>query len=448
MKNINLKVKYAYFIGIGGIGMSALARWFNFQGVKVFGYDRGQTPLIRTIASEGIEVNFDDKANKIPAAILQNIQDSLVIYTPAVNKANNKIIQYLEQNGFAIYKRSEVLGALCTKHYNIAVAGTHGKTTSSSMAAHILKFANRDMSAFVGGIVKNYNSNFIANGTLSENSIIVSEADEFDRSFLTLSPKIGVVTSVDSDHLDIYQNGENLHNAYLEFMDRVSEKLIINTEVHALLKSRIKHKHEVYGINGRDIHAENVDTQQTCSVFDYKSSSTYIKELKLPMPGRHNIENALAAITCCLSVGIDKDTIKSALLSFKGIKRRFEYIINSESITFIDDYAHHPTEINNLLTSVNNIYKGKKITAIFQPHLYSRTRDFIDEFASSLSSVDNIVILPIYPAREDPIPGITSEYLLEKIKAKNKLLIHKTEIISYLKMNRPQVLVTIGAGDI
>ena len=402
-----------YFIGIGGIGMSALARWFLLQGKKVAGYDRTETPLTRKLQAEGIDVHYHDQTDLIPENIRNDQENTLVVFTPAIPK-NHQEFNFLQSKGFEIRKRSEVLGMITRNLYTVAVAGTHGKTTTSSMIAHILKTAARDSVAFLGGIVQGYESNLIIQGEPSDKTITVVEADEYDRSFLRLFPDIAVITSADADHLDIYQDHESLKSSFRDFIRNIHPDgmLYIKHAIANELLNQFTMKHQTYALDSGDNRAENIRVEGGYFRFDYESRAQRIRDLKLSIPGYHNIENAIAAISVALNLGIDGISIRNALENFGGVKRRFEYVIKSKKLVYIDDYAHHPAEISAFLKSVKALYPNRKVTAIFQPHLFTRTRDFADGFAQSLEVVDEIWLMDIYPARELPLPGVTSELIL------------------------------------
>lgn len=434
-------IKYVYLVGIGGIGMSGLARYFNHLGYAVYGYDKTETTLTRQLQDEGIFIVYDDIESVIPELFLDHLSETLVIYTPAIPKTS-KIIARLREAGHILYKRSEVLGLLSKKKFTIAVAGTHGKTTTSTMVAHILTDSGFPCSAFLGGISTNYNTNAL----FSDSDVMVVEADEFDRSFLTLHPDIAIVTSMDADHLDIYGSHDQLKESFRLFIEQVRE-------------TGVKIVHEgvdlpvdwVYGLNSSlHVHASNIRIIDSDFYFDYHQGGERINDILLGIAGRHNVENAVAAIAAAKAYGVPNDLIKKSLATFKGIKRRFQYIIKNEQHVYIDDYAHHPTELEACFDAVNSIYPDKKMTVIFQPHLFSRTRDFIDDFSSVLSSdkIDRLILLPIYPAREEPIAGVDSEWLLNKVQLPDKLLMEPQEALKYIDQERPELIVTVGAGDI
>lgn len=437
------KIYHVYLVGIGGIGMSALARYFRSQRIAVGGYDLTKSKLTEELEEQGIEIHYTDSIELIPSKITQEKEYSLVIYTPAIPK-NHKELNWLRNEGCTVLKRSEVLGLISEKYKTIAVAGTHGKTTTSSMIAHVMNESEVKCNAFLGGIATNFNSNLLLNND-AEYAII--EADEFDRSFLTLKPNIAVVTSMDADHLDIYGEEKALHESFQLFANKIVEggKLFAKSQLNLSFVNK-----STYSISdtNADIKATNISVQNGDFVFDTSTLKGEIKEIKLGINGLHNIENALATIAVCQEVGIDNETIKQALNSYKGVKRRFEYHIKTSDLVFIDDYAHHPSEIKALVSSVKSLYPNKKITGVFQPHLFSRTRDFADDFAAELSKLDEVVLLDIYPARELPIEGVNSAMLLDKITNTNKELVQKQELVETIKDRKIEVLLTIGAGDI
>jgi UDP-N-acetylmuramate--alanine ligase len=440
-----------YFVGIGGIGMSALARWYNHTGYSVWGYDRTPSSLTDELIVEGIAITFEDALETIPKPVKTGKEDVLIIYTPAI-PAHHQQLEYFKENGYEVIKRSEALGRLTKDHFTIAVAGTHGKTTTSTMIAHILHHAGKNFAAFLGGIPSNYHTNFLMQGEFSNDTIVIAEADEFDRSFLRLSPNMAIITSTDADHLDIYGDGHSVHESYTKFIGCIAKggQLIINVNVPDFIWEKSAHELivEKYGLENGQFAASNIRINQGSFIFDYYSPEGIIEQLQLEVPGFHNVENATAAIAVAMGLGIEENVIRKALLDFKGVKRRFEYIIKTPELVFIDDYAHHPTEIEALLRSVVALYPGKKVTAIFQPHLYSRTRDFADGFALSLSLANEILLLDIYPARETPIEGVSSHLILDKISRRNKHMLNNKTLIEHLKKETTEVVLTIGAGDI
>lgn len=437
-----------YFLGIGGIGMSALARWFKHKGLYVAGYDRTPTTLTQALINEGMEIHFEDKVELLPVNLTR--EKTLVIFTPAIPK-NHAEHNYLKNQGFTILKRSEVLGLLTKNYKTVAVAGTHGKTTTSSLIAHILKAAGQNMVAFLGGITSNYDSNLVMNGEVSDKTIVVAEADEFDRSFLTLFPHIAVVTSADADHLDIYGDHNSMLTSFKDFISQINKdgKLIIHESVASLAESVIISK-ETYGMSRGQFFAGNIipTGRDGFFEFDLQGFGEKVEKIQLGVPGFHNMENAIAATRVAIHLGIDVPTIRKALASFKGVKRRFEFIIRRDDLVYVDDYAHHPAEIEAFLKSLKAMYKGKKVTVIFQPHLFTRTRDFAEGFSKSLSLADEVLLMDIYPAREEPIPGVTSDMLFKDITSSVKVRCSKKDVLQKLQDRKVEVLATVGAGDI
>ena len=435
---MNLKnIHNVFFIGIGGIGMSALARYFKAKDMYVAGYDKTPTELTDSLSALGINVHFQDSLELIDSPFL-NSDNTLVVYTPAV-PSNHKQLEFFKSKGFQVLKRSQVLGLITENTFCLAIAGTHGKTTTTSILGHLMYECNVPLTAFLGGISENYNSNLILNGT----EVSVVEADEFDRSFLTLSPDIASITSMDADHLDIYGDASQLRKSFEDFSKRVKPngKLFI--------KNGLPLDGITYGIeDDSDYSVQNIKIQNGTYVFDVKTPKAVLENLQFNLPGRHNLSNALIALAMAVEYGCPYRQLAEALASYKGVKRRFTYQIKTENFVYIDDYAHHPEEINAVYQAIREMYPGKKILAIFQPHLFSRTRDFADDFAKSLSQFDEIMLLDIYPARELPIEGVTSLWLLNKIKNPNKQLISKAEIMKKIHESKAQVLLTIGAGDI
>ena len=435
-----------YFLGIGGIGMSAIARWFKHKGLKVAGYDRTPTPLTHELLEEGMEIHFEDKIEFIPGYISK--QKTLVVFTPAIPK-NHVEHAYLKSEGFTILKRSEILGLLTKNYKTVAVAGTHGKTTTSSLIAHILKSAEVNMVGFLGGITSNYDSNLVMHGEVNEKTIVVVEADEFDRSFLRLFPEIAVVTSADADHLDIYGDHASMLTSFKDFIKQINSKgnLIIHESIESLTEG-ITISKETYGMSQGQFFASNITTYGGFFEFDLHGFEKKIEKIQLGVPGFHNMENAIAAMLVALKLGIDEKVIREALHSFKGVKRRFEFIIKRNDLVYIDDYAHHPTEIEAFLKSLKSMYAGKKITVVFQPHLFTRTRDFAEGFSKSLSIADEVLLMDIYPAREEPIPGVTSDMLFKDITSAVKIRCSKQDVLQKLQDLEVEVLATVGAGDI
>lgn len=450
---MNLKELHSvYFLGIGGIGMSAIARWFNYIGVPVFGYDKTPSPLTESLSSEGIAITYVDAVEELPFDFLSATDNRLVVWTPAIPK-DSVLKNHLVQSGFVLKKRAEVLGMITKNMVAVAVAGTHGKTTTSSLVAHLLKHSGKNIAAFLGGLTQNYQNNLILHDEGSEEEpIVVVEADEFDRSFLHLHPTISIVTSADADHLDIYGDASHLLEGFRSFIklnDPAGKLFIHYKALEKLDPSTLEGRSmQLYGLNSPGIRATNIKEGIHGFQFDYVSGDTVIPALMLPIPGFHNIENALAAISVALEVQVSHDQVRAGLASYLGVKRRFEVVYQDENKVFIDDYAHHPEEIRAFLQSVRAIYPQRKITAIFQPHLFTRTRDFASGFSESLSLADEVILLDIYPARELPIPGVVSEMLLDEIISPTKSLRSKAELLGYLDQINPEVLVTIGAGDI
>ena len=437
--------KYYYFLGIGGIGMSAIARYIKDMGYNVAGYDRVRSELCAVLEKEGMLINYEDLEANIPSGI--NKDNTLIIYTPAIPKDSAQL-NYFKNNGFTFYKRSQILGLITEDSYNISVAGTHGKTTTSSLIAHLLNFANKPFGAFLGGISTNLESNYFNSNTKNTQALTVIEADEFDRSFLTLSPNLAIVTSMDADHLDIYGSGDELKKSFFDFIKKIELEgtLFIKQGLDFPTTNSISIK--TYGIEKGDYKATNIRIEHGWFTFDFEGNNQIWKFVQLGIPGIHNIENAVAAIAVCLNLGIEKNVIIEGLKEFKGVKRRFEFIVRQPNFVFIDDYAHHPAELEAFIKSVKLLYPNEKITGIFQPHLYSRTKDFADGFAKSLSLLDVSILLDIYPARELTMEGVTSEIIHKNITSSQKYLTTKEELISLLKKLAPKILLTIGAGDI
>ncbi|PRY86698.1 UDP-N-acetylmuramate--L-alanine ligase [Mongoliibacter ruber] len=448
---MNLKELHSvHFIGIGGIGMSALARWFNHVGVPVSGYDRTHSALTALLEAEGMEISFEDSEESIPDRVKDFTSNTLIVWTPAVPKDAVQL-RFFQQNGYTLQKRAAVLGMITKEMPTIAVAGTHGKTTASSMIAHLLKHSGKNVAAFLGGVTQNYQSNLILHDEAKDVATVVVEADEFDRSFLQLFPNVAVVTSVDPDHLDIYGDDVHMVEGFREFVNLTSDKGKLYIQANALHKiGETKKSLKVipYGVNGGKVKAANVRPRAASFFFDYEDEKQVIKDLQLMVPGFHNVENILPAISIALDMGITPKAIKEAVESYKGVKRRFEIWIQEEGRVYIDDYAHHPEEIRAFLSSVRAMYPQSRVTAIFQPHLFTRTRDFAKGFSESLSLADEVILLDIYPARELPIEGVTAGMLLEDIAIDKKSLQTKEGLLEYLNSNQPEVLVTIGAGDI
>ncbi|MEM6642043.1 MAG: UDP-N-acetylmuramate--L-alanine ligase [Bacteroidota bacterium] len=436
-------VHRAYFIGIGGIGMSALARWFLAQKVEVAGYDKTSTSLTKELEKEGIGIHYEDHVDQIPESFKEK-EHSLVVITPAVPADHTEMMFFKEEN-YTLKKRSEVLGMITEKHYTVAVAGTHGKTTTSSMIAHLLSDTNKGCSAFVGGIMTNTNSNLILG---DQNAPVVVEADEYDRSFMWLNPNYTVITSLDPDHLDIYQDETGMLDTYEQFARKtpVDGKLLMQSDAGYKINPGIKYTS--YALREGDAVADALRIVNGAFVFTYRCGMEKIPDVRLELPGYHNVLNALAAITVALDLGMEGKAIRRRLKSYAGVKRRFEYIFRSSSVTLIDDYAHHPQEIEAFLKSVRALARDRKITAIFQPHLYSRTNDFKKGFAAALDKADNIILLDIYPARESPMKGVTSKVIYDLMENPNKVVVTKDYLLKELDNHALDVVLTIGAGDI
>jgi UDP-N-acetylmuramate--alanine ligase len=438
-------IHIVHFLGIGGIGMSALARWFHHAGKQVSGYDLTPSPLTRELEALGIAISYEDTIKSIPEQIVSAKDKGLVVFTPAIPKDHRQYNYFVEQ-GYQLFKRSQVLGLITNSLSSIAVAGTHGKTTTSSMVAHLLKHADHPVNAFVGGIMTNYSSNLIVG---DQDSWAVVEADEYDRSFLQLTPEIAIVTAIDADHLDIYGDHSAMQDSFNAFIAKIAEggHLFVHERVAPELNLPEYVTTTTYGLDAGDLHATNVKISDGLFQFDV-SGKLDITGVQLYLPGFHNVENALAAIGVVSELGYDAETIKAGMVAYRGVKRRFEYILRDGDVVFIDDYAHHPSEIASLIKSVRALYPEKKITTIFQPHLYSRTRDFIDGFAEELSKSDEVVLLDIYPAREQPIAGINSTLLLDKLTISQKQLVGKADLVDWVAEKDIEVLLTVGAGDI
>jgi UDP-N-acetylmuramate--alanine ligase len=446
-------IKQVYFLGIGGIGMSAIARYFHTQGIPVMGYDKTETDLTKKLVEEGIAVHYHDRGNEL-ADLGLNPKHTLVVLTPAIPK-NHEEWNWLQQNEFTILKRSQVLGIITDAYKTAGVAGTHGKTTTSTLLAHILKQSTVDCAAFLGGISSNYNTNLLLHQASSQplqHQLMVVEADEFDRSFLTLHPSIGIITSTDADHLDIYGEHDALKKSFTDYAMQVRDVLFVKKELELytdLLAQPTKAQIKSYSITQpADVYASDIRIEGDRYYFHLHAGDLHVSDLYLGIPGLHNVENAVAASAAALTAGVSADELRTALASFNGVKRRFEYQIKTNNLVYIDDYAHHPTELSAIIGSVKKMYAGKKVLAIFQPHLYSRTRDFVDGFAESLSMADEVLLLDIYPARELPIPGVTSEIIFNKITQPNKKLCTKPDVLGLLAAKNIEVLLTVGAGDI
>lgn len=438
-----MRYRNIYFIGIGGIGMSAIARYFKFKGFGVGGYDRTPSELTEALQKEGIDVHYEDRPDLIPS----DVENTLVVYTPAIPQDLQELV-YVRENGYTLMKRAQVLGELTRMGSQrcLAVSGTHGKTTTSTLLAHIFTASGEGCSAFLGGISKNYDSNLL----MSHSPAVVVEADEFDRSFHQLTPEIAVITAMDADHLDIYGDLEHVQEAFRKFASLTTGTVIIKQGLPVSAKdthARIL----IYSYNdvSADFHAEDIKVDE-CGYFTFnlRHPGGVIMDCRVGVPGWVNVENAVAASAMALCYGIDPMKIKTALGTFKGVKRRFDIHVNRPGLAYIDDYAHHPNEISTAISSMRDIFPGRKLTAIFQPHLYTRTRDFAEEFARALSAVDKLILLDIYPAREEPIPGVSSEIIFDKVTAPEKVLLKKEELMDYLHNEEIDTLITFGAGNI
>lgn len=433
-------IKHIYFIGIGGIGMSALARYFNTQGVKVSGYDKTPTALTDDLEKEGIQIHFEDDINQIDKLA------TVVVYTPAI-PATHSELNYCKDNGYNVVKRSDVLNWITENAFTIAIAGTHGKTTTTSMTAHILRHTEYGCNAFLGGIASNYNTNFWSH----QKNVVVVEADEYDRSFLKLSPNIAVVTAVDPDHLDIYGTPEEVLKAFGQFTDKIKSGGTLIQKMDTAFSIDTSNKAVfTYGYNkdNASYHTANLKVVDGAYIFDIIHPNGILKDVVLNMGGLHNVENATAAIAIALSLGIDENKIKTAVAAFKGVKRRFEYKVKTANKVLIDDYAHHPEELNALISGVRSLYPNEKMVLIFQPHLYSRTQDQAAGFMEVLDKADEVILLPIYPARELPIEGVSSDMLLEGMKITNKRVLSKEQLMEWAKQTNDKLIVMAGAGDI
>ncbi len=432
-------IKKIYFIGIGGIGMSALARHFLQEGKQVFGYDRVSTALTRQLEKEGMNILYEDSVDLIPQEV------DLVIYTPAIPK-DHRQFNYFLNNQYLLKKRSEILEELTRDKFTIAIGGSHGKTSVTTLIAHLLKHTGYDCTAFIGGISVNYETNYLK----GKNQVVVVEADEFDRSFLRLRPDIAVITAVDSDHLDIYGSMEHINEAFKEFASKVKPKGCLVAHHNISILQNIKNKKIItydFSDESADCRVGNIALQEGAFHFDIEGGDG-LKNIVLHTGGKHNVENALAAYCVARQLGIDLQKIRYAFADFKGVKRRFEYIIRNENMVFIDDYAHHPEEINALLEAVKTMHPGRNITAVFQPHLFSRTRDLAEGFAAALDKADEVILLPVYPAREKPVEGVNSEMLVKLMNNPEAGVLSKEAMLDYFSNNEPDILLTVGAGDI
>jgi len=437
-----------YFIGIGGIGMSAIARFFKSRGATVSGYDKTVTALTTELEASGIAVHYEENVELIPK------DADLVVYTPAVPQEHAELMYY-RSNGYKVVKRSDVLQIITESSFNICIAGTHGKTTITSMVAHLLRDSGYGCNAFLGGISVNYGTNFWS----SERNVCVVEADEYDRSFLKLNPDVAIITAMDADHLDIYGTAEAMEQAFIDFSKKVKKGGLLIRQFGLKRGKELKaENHITYSLQNEsaDVYAANIRMMNGSYEFDVVIKDKTIEGVKLNMGGMHNVENAVAAIAVASSLEIDERKIKAAVEGFKGVKRRFEYIIKNERIVFIDDYAHHPEELRALINGAKSLFRQRKCTVVFQPHLYTRTRDLAEGFAEALDLADDVILLPIYPARELPIEGVSSEMILEKMKKENKAVMGKEELLEWVKkdyiknVNKEfgEVLITAGAGDI
>jgi UDP-N-acetylmuramate--alanine ligase len=437
-------ISSVYFIGIGGIGMSALARYFQSRGVAVSGYDKAETDLTKALTASGMDIHYEDDINRIPRSV------SLVVYTPAIPSDHTEL-NFYKNGDYTVVKRSDVLQAISHQSFNICIGGTHGKTTITTMTGHILRHSGYGCNAFLGGISANYQTNFWS----SERNVSVIEADEYDRSFLKLSPDIAIVTAMDADHLDIYGTAESLEDAFIQFAGKVKPGgLLLSRFGLKRSKELTASYHLTYSLqnDSADVYGANIRISNGSYTFDVMGKDWMIDDVVLHMGGMHNVENSISAIAVAQYLGIEAGKIKAAVAAFAGVKRRFEYIIKTEELVFIDDYAHHPEELRALIGGAKTLFHGKKCTVVFQPHLYTRTRDLADDFARSLDMADSVVLLPIYPARELPIEGVSSEMILDKMEHENKRLLSKEELCAWVKTNiagkENQVLITAGAGDI
>ena len=430
--------------------MSALAHWCQQQGIDIAGYDRTASDITKSLEQLGVPISYQDSKDTIPSQLLEAPEGKLVVYTPAV-PADSEIRQELKSHQLPFLKRSQMLGIISKPFFTVAVAGTHGKTTTSSMIGHLLRHSGRACTAFVGGITQNYHSNFISDRQNKSDQILVVEADEFDRSFLTLQPDIAIITAMDADHLDIYGDTSQMHQSFREFAGKIKPggKLFIHHQIQDLIKDHVPTEVTVlpYGIDQGIFKATDIQVQDHKFIFNIQSPEISMDQINLNMPGFHNVENAMSAIAVGWSLGMNEKEIREAIASYSGVKRRFEFIINEPELAFIDDYAHHPVEIKALLFSVKKLFPGRKITAIFQPHLFSRTRDFYQEFAHSLDIADEVILLDIYPAREKPIPGVSANMIANELTVPYELS-NEDHLFQLLAERSSEVVLTIGAGDI
>ncbi|MDF2456768.1 MAG: murC [Cytophagaceae bacterium] len=444
MDHLN-NISKVYFLGIGGIGMSALARWLVMEGKDVAGYDKTETTLTRQLQKEGIEINYTDELSFIPEIYKQD--HVLIVYTPAVPITSVQY-QYFLTKGNKMIKRAELLGAIAQNYFTVAVSGTHGKTTTSSMVAHILKHAGQNVAAFLGGITQNYGTNVLFPDFDKGNIVFVVEADEFDRSFLHLNPDVVIVNATDPDHLDIYGTEAAFKQAFVDFVSKIRKGGTLISKLGSDFDKQPRLKTQVtFGAPGADYYVAGSEVKATGNI-DVTVKGKGEKGFTLDMPGLHNQNNALAAFLACEAVGLSEDEIKEGIASFKGVKRRFEYHVRSPKMVYIDDYAHHPEEVSNFIKGVKSVYPFRKLSVVFQPHLFSRTKDFMDGFAEALSLSDEVFLLDIYPARELPIEGVTSAVLLDKLTCSYKKLLSKEDLVDLLITHEVEVLATLGAGDI
>jgi UDP-N-acetylmuramate--alanine ligase len=432
-------IRHIFFLGIGGIGMSALARYFMLKGIHVSGYDKTPSELTDELKTEGANIHFADDPSMIPSGV------DLVVYTPAI-PADLKEFVHLQNSGIQVLKRSKVTGLITQNKITVAIAGTHGKTSISTLVAHILKNAGYPVTALIGGISRNYGTNFITSG---KEEIMVVEADEYDRSFLELEPDIAVISAMDPDHLDIYGSTDQMLRSFNDFATQVksSGTIIVRSDLEMSLHQDIQvTTFSVMGVS--DILAINLRYEHSYQKFDIMSQGKLNKDIRLAIPGRHNVENASAAWAVCQTIGLSEEQIKQGIGTFTGVRRRFDFRIRQNDLVYIDDYAHHPRELHAFITAVREIYPGRKLTGLFQPHLYTRTRDFAEGFAESLDLLDTAWLLDIYPARELPIPGVTSALILEHMKNPGKELISRQDVLDKLSSEKPEIFLTMGAGDI
>ncbi len=433
-------IQTIYFIGIGGIGMSALARYFHSKNIAVSGYDKTSTVLTRTLEASGIAIHYEERLDLIPE------NPDLVVYTPAIPATQAELVYYREK-GIPVVKRSDVLQMITESSFNICIAGTHGKTTVTSMIAHLLRHSGYGCNAFLGGIAANYQTNFWS----SERNVVVVEADEYDRSFLKLVPDVAVITSMDPDHLDIYGTPEAVTDAFVEFSQKLKPGGCLISKYGMKRSAELKAAHQYhydYQNPLADVKAVNLKVVQGAYCFDVQHHDFTVTDVMLPMGGLHNIENAIAAITVAKHLGIEDEKIRAAIADFKGVKRRFEYIVNQPGQVLIDDYAHHPEELRALITGVRSLFANQKMVLVFQPHLFSRTNDLAKEFAESLDLADQVILLPIYPARELPMEGVTSYSILDKMQLAEKAVLEKEAMLAWMEANKPDLVVMAGAGDI